>query len=385
MKVLCAPDSFKGSLSAIGAAAAMASGVARGAPGSTAVRLPLADGGEGTVEALVGARHGKTLPVEVHDPLGRPVRAAIGLLGDGMVVAEMASASGLPLLRLEERNPLRASTYGTGELIRAALDNGAREIILGVGGSATVDGGAGALQALGARLLDREGRSIPPGNAGLALLEAIDLSGLDTRLASVRLRVACDVQNPLTGPQGAAAVFGPQKGARPADIASLDANLAHMAAVFARYLTIEVAELPGSGAAGGLTAGLLAIGASTEPGIELVLEAIGFDQQLVGADLVLTGEGKIDSQTVRGKVISGVLAHASRAGVPVVALAGTLRAGELAPLYNAGLTAAFPIADGPQSYERALARTAAMLRRTAGEVVRLWMAAGRRACSENTR
>ncbi|MGH2347528.1 MAG: glycerate kinase, partial [Chloroflexota bacterium] len=218
MQVICAPDSFKGSLSAPKAAAAMAAGVTRGAPGSRTIVLPLADGGEGTVAVLVGARHGRLARVAARDPLDRPIRAEIGLLGDGVVAAEMALASGLPLLRLDERDPFRASTFGTGQLIRAALDHGARELILGVGGSATVDGGAGALQALGARLLNQEGQSIPPGNAGLAELAGIDLSQLDPRLRATRLRVACDVRNPLTGPNGAAAVFGPQKGARPSDI-----------------------------------------------------------------------------------------------------------------------------------------------------------------------
>src|SRR6185437_12502358 len=215
MKVLCAPDSFKGSLSAAEAAAAMAAGVIRAAPRAQVRQLPLADGGEGTVAALVAARGGVTLKVEARDPLGRPVAAEIGLLGGGVVVVEMAAASGLPLLGLHERDPFRAGTYGTGQLIRAALDQGANEIILGVGGSATVDGGAGALQALGAQLLDSGGRPIPPGNSGLADLATIDLTDLDLRLRAARLRVACAVRNPLVGPDGAAAVFGPQKGPVP--------------------------------------------------------------------------------------------------------------------------------------------------------------------------
>ncbi|MGH2410500.1 MAG: glycerate kinase, partial [Chloroflexota bacterium] len=267
MKVLCAPDSFKGSLSAAEAAAAMAAGVIRAASHAQARQLPLADGGEGTVAALVAARGGATRTVEARDPLDRPVGAEIGLLGGGVVVVEMASASGLPLLGLNERDPFRAGTYGTGQLIRAALDQGASEIILGVGGSATVDGGAGALQALGALLLDGGGQPIPPGNAGLANLATIDLSDLDPRLRAARVRVACDVRNPLVGPNGAAAVFGPQKGARPADIPVLEANLARLAAVLARDFGIQVAELPGAGAAGGLTAGLLAVGARSESGI----------------------------------------------------------------------------------------------------------------------
>ncbi|HVA92225.1 MAG TPA: glycerate kinase [Chloroflexota bacterium] len=376
MRVICAPDSFKGSLSAGEVAAAMAAGVARAAPRAQVRQLPLADGGEGTVAALVAARGGATIKVAARDPLDRPIDAEIGLLGGAVVVAEMASASGLPLLRLDERNPFRAGTYGTGQLIRAALDQGASEIILGVGGSATMDGGAGALAALGARLLDQDGRPIPPGNAGLAELATIDLEDLDPRLRTVRLRVACDVRNPLVGPEGAAAVFGPQKGARPTDIAVLDANLARLAAVLARDLGITVANLPGAGAAGGLAAGLLAIGARSEPGIELVLETLDFDRHLEGAALVLTGEGRIDRQTAHGKVISGVLAHARRARIPVIALGGSIRGGELGSLYAAGLAAAFPITDGPMSYAKAFSRAAGLLRQTSERVTRLWLAAG---------
>ncbi len=374
MKFVCAPDSFKGSLTAREVAAAMAAGVARVAPRASIVRLPLADGGEGTVEALVGARGGTLVTARVHDPLGRPVDASIGRLDATSVVAEMASASGLPLLRIEERNPFLASTHGTGELIRAALDAGATDIILGVGGSATVDGGAGALQALGARLLDANDMSIGPGNAGLADLERIDLRDLDPRLAGVRLRVAGDVRNPLVGPDGAAAVFGPQKGARPADIQKLDRNLARFAAIVARDLGLDLASRPGAGAAGGLTAGLLAIGAIQEPGIDLVLDAIRFDRHLHGTDLVLTGEGRIDGQTARGKVISGVLTRASRHGIPVIALGGSVRGDELRALYDIGLTAALPIADGPMSYAKAFARAAPLLRRASENVVRLWLA-----------
>ncbi len=377
MLVICAPDSFKGSLSAAKAAAAMAAGVARAAPRAQVVRLPLADGGEGTVAALVGARNGRMETVDVRDPLDRPIRAEIGLLGDGVVVAEMALASGLPLLRLDERDPFRATTYGTGQLIRAALDSGASEIILGVGGSATVDGGAGALQALGVRLLNVEGAQIPPGNAGLADLATIDLSDLDPRLRSTRIRVACDVRNPLTGTNGAAAVFGPQKGARPSDIPTLDANLAHFAEILARDLGLKVMGLPGMGAAGGLTAGLLAIGGRAESGIELVLETLDFDRHVAKADLVLTAEGRIDRQSAQGKVISGVIAHAGHAGVPVVALGGSVRAGELHGLYTAGLAAAFPIADGPLTYAKAFARAESLLLQATERIIRLWLAAKR--------
>jgi glycerate kinase len=374
MKVICAPDSFKGCLSAVAVADAMAAGVLRAMPACKVVRVPLADGGEGTVDALVGARGGSVLRVASHDPLGRPITSQIGNLDAYTFIAEMASASGLPLLRVEERDPFRASTHGTGELIQAALDAGAREIILGVGGSATVDGGAGALQALGARLLDAAGSDVMPGNTGLASLDRIDLSGLDPRLGAVKLRVASDVRNPLIGPEGAAAVFGPQKGARPTDIPILESNLERFATVVSRDLGIDLAFRSGAGAAGGLTGGLLAIGALAEPGIDLVLEATRFDQALEGTDLVLTGEGRIDGQTARGKVISGVLGRASRQGVPVVALAGSVRGDELGMLYKAGLAAAFSIGDGPMGYSKAFARAVPLIRRAAEAVIRVWLA-----------
>lgn len=377
VKVLVAPDSYKGSLTAPAAAAAIAAGVRRALPTALAVQMPLADGGEGTVEALVRVCGGTAWEVTVRDPLDRPVCAAAGSLGGGVVVIEMAAASGLPLLQPDERDPFRASTFGTGELIRAALDRGAREIILGVGGSATVDGGAGALQALGARLLNRAGAGIDPGNAGLAALDRIDASSLDPRLQGVRLRVACDVRNPLIGPRGAAAVFGPQKGAAAADIPVLDANLARFASVVERDLGVAVADVPGAGAAGGLTAGLLAIGAGTEPGIDLVLDAAGFVEQVRDADLVFTGEGRIDGQTAHGKVISGVLARTAPCGVPVVALAGMVRAQELDELYAAGLTAAFAISDGPASQQQHFERASALLERAAEAVMRLWSAGHR--------
>jgi glycerate kinase len=375
MKLIVAPDSFKGSLSAGEAAAAMAAGARRADPDADILEIPLADGGEGTVDALVRALDGTLVAVSAKDPLERPVRATVGLVGGDIAVIEMAAASGLPLLRAEERDPFHASTYGTGQLIRAALDHGVSEIILGVGGSATVDGGAGALQALGVHLLDANRQPIPPGNAGLAALSSIDRGDLDQRLDHVRLRVACDVKNPLTGAQGAAAVFGPQKGAGPEDIPVLDANLARFAAIARRDLGLDVDSPPGAGAAGGLTAGLLLLGAQTEPGIDLVLGVTRFAEQLRGADLALSGEGRIDGQTAHGKVISGVLARTQAAGVPLVALAGTVRRDELAPLYEAGLAAAFPIVDGPMSSDDAFAHAAPLLERTTEAVLRLWLAA----------
>lgn len=377
MKVIIAPDSFKGSLSAADAARAIAGGVRRAAPQAAVEQLPLADGGEGTVAALVQAAGGRLESAVVHDPIGRERAATFGLLRDDVAAIEMAAASGLPLLSHAERDPFGTGTRGTGELLRAALDHGVREIILGVGGSATVDGGAGALQALGARLLDAAGAPIGVGNAGLATLASIDLDGLDPRIRRVRLRVACDVQNPLTGPHGAAAVFGPQKGARPSNIAALDAHLAHFASIVRRDLGIDVSTAPGSGAAGGLTAGLLAIGATIEPGIDLVMSAMRFEEYLDGADLVITGEGRIDRQTMHGKVISGVLARARPRRVPVIALAGAVRHAELRPLYRAGLVAALAIETRPMSLRDAHAEAAHLLEQTAESALRLWLAARR--------
>jgi glycerate kinase len=378
MKVVCAPDKFKGSLSADEIAAAMAAGACQAVPGCTAVRLPLADGGDGTLDALVAARGGRRVVVPSHDPLGRQIEADIGDLGAGTFVIEMARASGLALLRPEERDPFQTGTYGTGELICAALDLGATEIILGAGGSATVDGGSGVLMALGARLLDEQGHAIEAGNLGLAGIASIECSALRARLHGVSIRIANDVTNPLTGLNGAAAVFGPQKGARRADIQALDRNLARFAAVATRDTGIDIGSLPGTGAAGGLTAGLLLAGASLESGIELILDAVRFDEHLLGADLVLTGEGRIDSQSIQGKVVSGVLAHGSRQRIPVVALAGVLRSRELRPLYAAGLTAAVAVVDGPMTPAKAFARTGPLVQRMAESIVRV-LAAG--ACS----
>ncbi len=380
MHVICAPDKFKGSLTAEAVAEAMALGVGRAAPGCTAIRLPLADGGDGTVDALVSALGGTRMSVPCHDPLGRPMVAEIGDLGGGTFVIEMARASGLALLRPEELDPFHAGTYGTGELVLAAIKRGAKQIVLGAGGSATIDGGAGALMALGARLLDEDGRDVAPGNAGLARLASFDSSELKARMRGVTLRVANDVTNVLAGLEGAAAVYGPQKGAKRADIQVLDKNLLRFAAVASRDAGVDIASRPGSGAAGGLTAGLLLAGASLESGIELILDAVDFDARLPGTDLVLTGEGCIDGQSLRGKVVSGVVRHASAMHIPVVALGGVLRARELGPLYAAGLTAAVAIADGPMSPIKAFARAAPLVERAAEAVLRILLAgaAGRR-------
>lgn len=329
MRVLICPDSFKGSLSAFDSAEAIAEGFASAMPDAELVTLPLADGGEGTVEALVKATGGRFLHRVVRGPLGEPVDAEYGILGDGKTaVVEMAAASGLILVPAGFRNPLKTSTYGTGELIRAVLDAGCSRLVIGIGGSATNDGGAGALTALGARFLDSAGIELPPGGAALADLATVDLSRLDPRLPRMRIEVACDVTNPLCGPEGASAVYGPQKGATAEMVAELDAALSHYGNVLERILHRSVMDRPGAGAAGGLGAALGGVlGAEMRRGIEIVLGRLDFDRLLEGTDLVVTGEGSLDAQTARGKTIDGVAKAAHARGVPVLALVGTLSDG----------------------------------------------------------
>ncbi|BDG59165.1 glycerate kinase [Caldinitratiruptor microaerophilus] len=372
MRVVIAPDSFKGSLSAIAAAEAMAAGVRRVFPEAETVLTPLADGGEGTVDAILAATGGERIRVTVTGPLGDPVDAFFGIVGGGRTaVIEMAAASGLTLVPPERRDPRRTTTRGTGELIRAALDRGCREIVLGIGGSATNDGGAGMAQALGARLLDRAGREIGPGGAELARLERIDVSGLDPRLRDVRIRVACDVDNPLTGPRGASAVYGPQKGATPEMIAELDAALGRWGEILARDLGREVSGVPGAGAAGGLGAGLLAVaGARLERGIDLVMDTVGFERRLEDAWLVLTGEGRTDAQTLHGKVPLGVARAAVRRGVPVVVISGSLGPGAEA-LLDRGVSALLSIVPGPIPEAEAMARAAEFVTEATARALRL--------------
>jgi glycerate kinase len=380
MRIVIAPDSFKESLSASSSAAAIARGVMRARPGAEVVQVPMADGGEGTVAAMVAATGGRLVEAHVTDPLGRLATAVFGVLGGEAktAVIEMAAASGLPLVPPAQRNPLVTTTFGTGELIRAALDGGAARIIVGIGGSATVDGGVGAAQALGAVFRTAGGQSIGPGGGALADLASISLATLDPRLRRVRIEVACDVDNPLVGPQGAARVFGPQKGATPAMVETLDANLAHLARVIERDLGVSVAEMPGAGAAGGLGAGLVAfLGARLRPGVDLVIEAVGLERQVAGADLVITGEGQADGQSVRGKTVSGVARAAARHGVPVVVLAGALGPGWRA-LLDAGVTACFSILDRPLDLPAAVARTEDLLEQAAEQVMRAVRAASRR-------
>lgn len=377
MKIVICPDSFKESLPASAAAQAIAEGVREVWPDADCVCLPLADGGEGTLDALVSATGGQLLTRWVQGPLGAPVNARFAVLGDGKTaLIEMAEAAGLPLLSPAQRDPLRTSTYGVGELMAAALDLGVTRILLGLGGSATQDGGAGMLQALGARLLDAQGQPLPPGGAALGQLAQLHLDGLDPRLARVTVEVACDVDHPLCGPRGSSAVFAPQKGADAAGVALLDAALAHWGAQLAQATGRQVAELPGAGAAGGMGAAALAVfAARLRPGIDWVMDALDFNAALHGADWVISGEGRADGQSAGGKVISGVARRAQAAGVPLLVLAGSLGDGYQA-LYPLGVRAILPIVPGPVSLAQALDGAAENLRRTARMAAAVWASAG---------
>lgn len=378
MKIIIAPDSFKESLSAPDAARAIERGVKEACPGAHTVLVPMADGGEGTVRAVLAATGGQARQTRVRDALGREVLAEWGCLPDGSAVIEMAAAAGLEAIAPEDRAPLAADTYGVGELIRAALDSGASRLILGLGGSATTDGGAGMLRALGARLLDAQGQTLPPGGAALAQLAHLDLDALDPRLADLDIQLACDVDNPLCGPHGAAHIFGPQKGADAAQVEQLDAALARLADVAEARLGRRHRDAPGTGAAGGLGfAAHAVLGARFRPGAELIAELGGLALALQGATLVITGEGRLDAQTLRGKTPIGVARLAQQAGVPVVALAGSLGDGYEA-IYAAGIHAAFSLVPGPHTLAQALAHADTYLAARARDVTQLWLAAARR-------
>lgn len=376
MKVLIAPDSFKGSLTAAEVCKAATDGISRIGGSVECLSVPMADGGEGTVQSLVDATGGRLVAATVRGPLGEPVEAAYGLLGDGEIaVIEMAAASGLPLVPVQLRNPLKTSTYGTGELIRIALEAGARELIVGIGGSATTDGGLGMAAALGARLLDEAGEIIEPVGAGLARLAHIDLSDFDPRVRSANIRVACDVDNPLHGPYGAAHVYGPQKGATPEMVEELDAGLRNLGEVISRDLGLDLAQMPGAGAAGGLGAGLVAFcGATLEPGVKIVIDTVGLCEKMQEADLCLTGEGRIDSQTAFGKTPKGVADVAARYGVPVIAFGGSVAsdAGNLHEFF----AAVFSICNQPAALEEVMRPEIAtgLVAFTAQQIVRCFLA-----------
>ena len=361
MKIVIAPDSFKGSLTALQVAEAMEVGLRRVFPDATIEKVPMADGGEGTVQSLVDATGGEILTAQVMDPLGNTIDAQYGVLGDGVTaVIEMAEASGLTLVPLDKRDPRVTTTYGTGELIRSALAHGCRKLIIGIGGSATNDGGAGMAQALGAKLLTASGEQIKPGGGHLATLNSIDLSELDPRITETETAVACDVNNPLTGEQGASYVYGPQKGATREMIEMLDANLAHFDKILQRDLSKSVGNVPGAGAAGGLGAGLMAfVDASLKSGIKIVTEAAQLSKRLADADLVITGEGQINFQTVFGKTPVGVARVAKTHNIPVIAIAGSI-ADDSDGVYDAGIDAMIDIVPEPMPLETAIENATAL-------------------------
>lgn len=373
--VVVATAAFKGALSASAASRAVAAGVRLVATGVQTRVVPVADGGEGTLDALVGAARGRRRGGVVDDPLGRPVEAAIGELPGHVAVVELAQAAGFERLLPAERDPERTSTHGTGQQIRAALDLGATRIIIGLGGSATTDGGMGLARALGVRFLDADGVDLGGCGADLARVARIDLTGRDERLGGVELLVACDVTNPLWGPEGAAHVFGPQKGADPAAVDRLDAGLRAYAGVLLRDTGVDVRDLPGAGAAGGAAAGLVALlGARLTPGAELVLDAAGLGEALRGAALCITGEGRLDEQSLRGKAVGAVARAAAAADVPCVAVCGQLA---LAPgaVRRLGLAAALPINPRLTSEPDALAGTEANLAAAGAAIAGVWRAA----------
>lgn len=372
MLIICAPDSFKESMTAAAAARAMERGIRLVLPEAQVVRTPMADGGEGTCATLADALGGTMVDVPCTDALGRPVRGSIAHIpARELAVIEAASACGIELIEAERRDARLTSTRGVGDLVRAALDLGARTLLIGLGGSATNDAGTGLLAALGARFLDAEGVELPDGGAALIRLESVDQSGIDPRLAHVAIRVACDVDNPLTGPRGASAVFGPQKGADSDTVALLDAALARWADVVEPAVGRSVRDVPGAGAAGGLGAALLAFGRTTlESGADLVMDAVGLDEHLATADLILTGEGRFDAQSAAGKVPVKVAERAAAAGVPAIVFAGLLDAG-IEDTPPPGVVAAIPIVRGVTDLPRALAEGEINLERATAMACRL--------------
>ncbi len=377
MKIVAAPNAFKGCLSASAAAQAMADGVRRALPDAEVVCVPVADGGDGLVDVAIEGLAGEPRVVSVTGPLGDFLEAKYCYVpAMSFAAIEMALASGLALLPESRRDTIRTTTVGTGELIRAALDLGVSRIGVGIGGSATTDGGIGMATALGVRFLDEHERTVEPVGGSLGAIRHIDISGLDPRVKSVRFEAVCDVDNPLCGPKGAAAVYGPQKGATPEQVAFLDAGLANLADVIEKDLGPDVRDLPGAGAAGGLGAGLRAfLGAELRRGVDLVLDLVKLDEKLQEARLVLTGEGQIDFQTVFGKAPAGVGAAAKARGVPCIAIAGSV--GErLEDLHRAGIDAVFSLCPGPTTLETAMTNAAELLARTAEQAVRAFLASG---------
>lgn len=373
MKIIIAPDKFKGSLTAAEAANAISRGIRGILPKAELKLIPLSDGGEGLIETLAGAGEGTILSTIVSNPLGQKVEARWALINsEQSAVIEMAVASGLSLVPPESQNPGITSTYGTGELIMAALDHGCSEIIIGIGGSATNDGGAGMACALGAKFIDKDGRPLDPGGLELLKLDRVDITNLDPRIKAVSCKVACDVDNPLTGQHGASYVYGPQKGANPDMVKELDRSLAHYASILKKYLGTDVEQIPGAGAAGGLGAGLIVfMGAELRSGIDLVLDTIKIDQELDRADLIITGEGRFDRQSLRGKVPMGIAKRAIKHNIPVIVLAGSVEV-DNDELSQAGITAALSITDGSMKLEEAISRGSELLEKKAASLTKVY-------------
>jgi glycerate kinase len=373
MKIVIAPDSFKESLSAMQVAEAIEQGFSAIFPHAEYIKLPMADGGEGTVESMVAATQGDSIRVDVTGPLGNSVDAFFGWMGDGeTAVIEMAAASGLHLVSPERRDPLITTSFGTGELILTALDHGARKIIIGIGGSATNDGGAGMMQALGAHLHDKQGKELSLGGGALAELATIDLSQLDARLLQTDILVACDVDNPLCGAKGASAVFGPQKGATPGKVKLLDVALHNYSEKIEIATGKSVLNVAGSGAAGGMGAALFGLlNARLQPGIDIVTEALKLAEVVQGADLVITGEGRIDSQTIHGKTPVGVARVAKRFDIPVIAIAGGMTP-DYEIVHQHGLDAVFSVLNRIQTLPEALSEARENIRVTARNVASIW-------------
>ena len=382
MKIVIAPQAFKGSISALDAAEAMRKGVLAVFPDADVVLVPVADGGDGTLETLVEGSGGEIREATVTGPLGERRATQWGAMGDGVTaVIEMARTSGLALVPLDRRDPLNATTYGLGEIVRSALDDGFRRFIMGIGGSATNDAGAGMAQALGVRLLDAAGNELPHGGAALARLARIDMSGIDPRIGESSFLVACDVSNPLTGPEGASAIYGPQKGATPEMVQTLDAALLHLSEVVRYDIGAYVNDLRGAGAAGGLGGGMVAfLDAELRAGVDIVLDTVGLDSALEDADLVLTGEGALDYQTVYSKAPIGVSERAKRLGIPVIAIAGTL-GDRYRLVHEHGIDTAMAITNAPMSLEEASSRAAELIANATEQAARM-MKVGARVLGE---
>lgn len=369
-KIIIASDSFKGTASAHQVCQEIEAGIRKVDSSVEIIKMPMADGGEGTVDAVLDVVSGKRIRVNVSDPHFGLITAAYGILEDGTAVIEMAAASGLPLVE-GRLDPLHTTTYGTGQLIKDALDRGCRKFIIGIGGSATNDGGIGMAAALGARFLGEDEIQVPLSGQGLGELARIDLSRLDPRIGESHFVVACDVDNPLYGERGAAHIYGPQKGADEQLVRLLDDHLRHYATVIERDLGMDISHIPGAGAAGGLGGGLIAfLGAQLTSGIEILMDMYAFDSNLEGADLIITGEGRIDGQSVQGKVIGGIAGKAKSRGIPVIAMVGTIGEG-LDPLFEAGVSSVFSINPAPVAFDRAREHTGRNIRQTAEMVMRL--------------